>query len=92
MTDGLLRGVEVRGDFSRGQLAAPYQPEDLTAMLVGERPEDGVGGIAVIGCLGRRATGPNASPGDQVAAAATPVGELFAQLFILHRLAPRGAA
>ena len=54
MTDGLLRGVEVRGDLAGGQLAAPHQPEDLAAVRVGERPEDGVGGVAVIGGAGGR--------------------------------------
>jgi hypothetical protein len=58
MTDGLLGGVEVGGDLTGSQLAAAHQPKDLTAMRVGERPKDDVGGVALIGCAGgRRAAG-----------------------------------
>ena len=71
MTDGLLRRVEVRGDLAGGQLAAPHQPEDLTAMLVGERPEDGIRGVGVIGrAAGCRTTAGCAHDGKDISAGA----------------------
>ncbi len=54
VTDGLLRRVEVRRDLTGGQLTTPHQPKDLTAMLVGERSEDGVRRVILAECAGRR--------------------------------------
>jgi hypothetical protein len=55
MTDGLLRRVEMRGDLTGGELAAPHQSKDLTAMRVGERPKYGVRGVTFIGWTGGHA-------------------------------------
>ena len=64
VTHGLLRCVEVRRDLTGGQLAGPHQPEDLTAVRVGERPKDDVRGVTLIGCTGRR-TAPGCAHDDK---------------------------